>query len=435
MIPIKKNILSLIKHPLLKSGLVYVLFDALNKAVPFLLLPIISHYLTPADYGIVANFTVFTSVVIILINFSIEGILGVNFFKVSKQTLASYIYNAVQLSFIASWVVLVLATLMSEHIYNSFKIPFSFIVWGVIMCFFGVFSSINTSLWRLEEKPFKFGVYQISQTLFGVCLTLFFVVFLQKQWQGRLEALIITAVLFGCISLIFLYKRDYLKKANNKSIKQAILAFGLPMIPHLLSGWLRSGIDRIYITFFYGESQTGLYAVGFQFGILVSFLMVAFNNAFIPYLFKKLSETDQVILQQNKLHIKKISYLIMLFLPVIAAVFYGISIIMLKYFFNKDYSQASIYILWAIIAQVFSGFYLLYVNYIFFVKKTRLLAMITFSCSLVQVILSYFCIKYLGAVGGAYVTALVSLINFIAVAFYAEKVYPMKWFGFNISKL
>lgn len=64
-----------------------------------------------------------------------------------------------------------------------------------------------------------------------------------------------------------------------------------------------------------------------------------------------------------------------------------------------------------------------------------LLAMITFSCSLVQVILSYFCIKYLGAVGGAYVTALVSLINFIAVAFYAEKVYPMKWFGFNISKL
>ena len=56
------NINRILKHPLLKSSLVYTITDAINKAVPFFILPILSYYLLPSDYGIVANYNVLLSV-------------------------------------------------------------------------------------------------------------------------------------------------------------------------------------------------------------------------------------------------------------------------------------------------------------------------------------------------------------------------------------
>uniref|UniRef100_UPI0014854AE5 polysaccharide biosynthesis C-terminal domain-containing protein n=1 Tax=Sphingobacterium daejeonense TaxID=371142 RepID=UPI0014854AE5 len=83
------------------------------------------------------------------------------------------------------------------------------------------------------------------------------------------------------------------------------------------------------------------------------------------------------------------------------------------------------------LAQVFNGFYILFVNYIFFVKKTKQLASITIGCAFLQLCLSYILVKYLGAIGAAYSTVIVSLVNFIIVMLFSMKIYPMPWFTKN----
>lgn len=418
----------ILKHPLLKSSLIYTLCEAINKAVPFLVLPLLSYYLTPGDYGIVANFNILLAVTTICIALSVEGVIGVNFYKVTKEELGQYIYNAIVLITLSSAIILCVGFTGSEFIYNSFKIPFIYIIWTVVMAFAATMTTINLALWRLEEKPFKFGVYQISQTIVNIGVSLLLVITYQMGWIGRVNGIIIATVLFGLFSLVLLWKRGYLKIQNDKSIRMAILAFGIPLIPHSLSMWLRSGIDRIYITNMYGEEATGLYATGFQFGVLVSFLILAFNNAFVPYLYKSLSESDSVQLELNKKKLRKITKMGMIGLTALSVVFYLFSILILKYFFNQTYSGASEYILWAIVAQLFQGFYLFFVNYIFFVKKTKPLALITFSCAMLQVVLSYFLVKKIGPIGGAYSTVVVSFVNFVSVAWFSNRVYKMNWF-------
>ena len=79
------NLNRLLKHPLLKSSLIYTLSDAINKAVPFLVLPILSYYLLPSDYGIVANYGVLLSVISIFVLIGVDGVIGVNYFKFSKE--------------------------------------------------------------------------------------------------------------------------------------------------------------------------------------------------------------------------------------------------------------------------------------------------------------------------------------------------------------
>lgn len=428
------KISKIFKSTLLKSSLIYTFCDAINKAVPFLILPLLSYYLAPSDYGIIANFNVLLSIVSIFIMLGVDGAIGVNYYKFNKEQLSRYIFNAVLLTLFTTGIVLLLFLFFHKLIYEFVKVPESYLLLLVVMAFGACVTSINLSLWRLEEKPIRFGVYEILQTIINIGVSLIFVVTYNMGWVGRVNGMLIASLSFGIFSLILLYRRGYLRFNIDKVYIQDILYFGLPLIPHALSFWIRSGIDRIYITKFIGESATGLYATGFQFGVLVSFLTLSFNNAFAPYLFKSLSTEDPGELNNNKIKLVKITYYGIAVLIITCFFFTLCSNFILTNFFSEQYIQAKEFVFWAILSQTFQGMYLLFVNYIFFVKRTKSLATITFFCACLQLILSYFAIKEFGAIGGAYSTVIISFVNFILVAYLSNSVYKMPWMKFLSHK-
>lgn len=415
------------RSSLLKSSLIYTFCDAINKAVPFLILPLLSYYLAPGDYGIIANFNVLLAMVSIFIMLGVDGAIGVNYYKFTKEELSRYIFNGLLLTILITASVLIIFFIFHPIIYEFVKVPINYLLLLVIMAFAATVTSINLSLWRLEEQPLKFGIYEILQTIINIGMSLLFVIVYKMGWVGRVNGMLIAALSLGLFSFVLLYRRGYLKININKFYIKDILYFGLPLIPHALSFWVRSGIDRIYITKFIDESATGLYATGFQFGTLVSFLTLSFNNAFTPYLYKSLSVVDPYELDRNKMKLVRITYYGIVILIVSCAFFTLCSNFILTHFFSEKYMQAKEFVLWAILSQTFQGMYLFFVNYIFFVKKTKKLALITFFCACLQLILSYFAIRKFGAIGGAYSTVVVSFVNFIMVAFFSNRVYKMPW--------
>lgn len=414
-------------HPLFKSSIIYAISDAINKAVPFIILPILSYYLLPSDYGIVANFGVLFAIFSIFVTAGVDGAISVNYFRLSKNELSRFIFNSILIISVLGVFLIFLVLLFDDLIYSFVKIPNSYQVLTVLMAVSAAFTGINLSLWRLEEKALRFGIYKFSQTIFDISVSLILVAIYKLGWVGRVNGMLLASIVFGLCSLYIVYKRGYLKLSPSKSLVFSILAFGLPLIPHSLSFWLRSGVDRILITKYVGEYATGLYATGFQFGVLVSFITLSFNNAFVPYMFRLLSEEDEGILFYNKNLLKKIILSGIVILIFTCLIFTFFSKYILLYFFADAYYEASQFIFWAILSQTFQGMYLFFVNYIFFVKKTKILAVITFVCSLLQVVLSFYLINFLGAIGAAYATAIISFVNFLMVAWYSNKVYPMNW--------
>ena len=91
----KERISNFKKHPVVKNSVIYVVTDAINKAVPFLILPLLTHYLLPADYGIVVNYNVYINFLIIFIGISVQSVISVNFYKLQKSEVASYIFNVI----------------------------------------------------------------------------------------------------------------------------------------------------------------------------------------------------------------------------------------------------------------------------------------------------------------------------------------------------
>lgn len=418
-------------HNLFKASLIYTISDAINKSVPFFILPILSYYILPLDYGIISNFNVILAVACIFTMIGVDGAIGVQFFKLTRDDLARFNFNAFLL--IVSITLILLFSIVGFHreIYSWVKIPFEYQLLVVVMGFSTTITAINLTLWRLEEKPLKFGIYEISQTIINISFSLILVIIYKLGWVGRVGGMFTASIIFGVYSIFLLFKRKYLIVNYDKKYLKYILFFGLPLIPHALSFWVRSAIDRIYITKFIGEAATGLYATGFQFGLLISFLTMSFNNAFVPFLYKQLSEKDEMLLEKNKRRIVKLTVYIMIGLGCATLFFWFLSFLMLNYLFSENYLESKEFIIWAILAQTFQGFYLLFVNYIFFANKTKGLAMITFACASLQLFLSYFFIQAFGAIGAAYSTVIVSFINFSAVFLYSRKVYKMPWYGLN----
>jgi O-antigen/teichoic acid export membrane protein len=60
---------------------IYIGSTIINAAVPFLLLPIFTHYLTPTDYGIVSMFSVLGSFIMPFIGFSTVGVISREYFN------------------------------------------------------------------------------------------------------------------------------------------------------------------------------------------------------------------------------------------------------------------------------------------------------------------------------------------------------------------
>ena len=76
--------LRVIKSSLFQSAFIYTLTRAINSAIPFFLMPVLTRYLTPVDYGIVAMFGVLLSFVASFTGLSIHGAIASSIMTVMK---------------------------------------------------------------------------------------------------------------------------------------------------------------------------------------------------------------------------------------------------------------------------------------------------------------------------------------------------------------
>ena len=249
-------------------------------------------------------------------------------------------------------------------------------------------------------------------------------------WEGRLLGQVIAIVLFGMVSIFFLFKQKLFKKPLTPKLDiQDALKFGLPLIPHVLGAFAIYSMDRIIITNLLGTAVVGIYMVGMQLGQAIGLLADSFNKVFSPWLMNSLSNE-----YVDRLRIVKNTYISMVSILSVGFIWAAISTYFLPYIVGERFQEAK-NIIWLIcLGFSLQGLYYLITNYIFYTKKTKFLAIITFASGLINIPLTYVFVKYYGLEGAAYSFLGVQFIFFIFVWYLSAKVYPMPWLFFIKGK-
>lgn len=409
---------------LLKNSFIFVLGDILNKAVPFFMLPILTRYLTPEDYGIISVFTVLVSILAVFTGLSIHGAINVNFFKLPKEELKKFIGNTIILLNISTLIVFIFVFLFAPFILEKLLLEKEWLFVAVVLAFSQFLTTINLLLWMSEQKSKPYAIYQISQTIVTAFLSLLLIIGFGMNWEGQLLATTIGTIMFSIISFLFIIKRGYLIFEPNKEYMKDALKFGIPLIPHALSGWIRTGADRIVLMSLIGSYATGIYSVSYQVGMVVGVIATAFNKAWSPHMFKVLSSNPTM---NDKKKIVKFTYIYFIFILIFALLFSYVMELAIPYVLGDKFIEASSYIIYFALAFAFQGMYFMVTNYIFYEKKTHTLAYITFFTALLHLGLLYFFISTYAAKGAAIATSISFFFTFILTWWLSNRVYKMPW--------
>ncbi len=414
---LQDKIINLTRSQTFINGSLFTFFAFVNNGISFFLLLILARYIPPDQYGQLNLFNTFIQLFNIIICLGTTGYISVSFFKKNREELRRTI-NSVLI--IASGVLLLLSTIL------FFIAPFCEKIIGIdvkyqwialFICYFQIFNNINIDIWRLEEKTIKYGIYSISLAVFNFIITLVLVISYQQGWLGRLYAQAVVAVCFFIISLIFLFKRKYIAlKWPEKKLYTETLKFGVPLIPHQASSWIKMGLDRYIIYHFLTVGIVGLYSFATNFASIITIVGVSFNATNSVYIYKKLANGYL----NNKTKLDKQTkfmsiFFLLLTLSIMSAYFFIVPI------FLPKYTESVHYVIPLCLSALFGCYYLLYVNYLFFYCKTKQLMYITFSAAILQMIFSLLLTKH-GAIWTAYINMFTSFLTFILVYTYSKKV-------------
>lgn len=415
---------------LLKNATVYSLSNILNALIPFLLLPILTRVLAPSEYGVLAMFSATLGVIGAFTGLSVNGAVNVRFIDRNRIDFPRYIGSCISILLISTLFTLCTVCLFRFQISQFTSIPPLWLIMAVLVSMGNFLVQIRLGIWLMSQKPLLYGAFQVLLSLSNMGLSLIFVLLLKQGYEGRLLGQALAVFAFSAIGITSLSWNGWLRFPPRWIYVKEALSFGVPLVPHVIGGFLIVLADRFIINQQIGLIAAGVYMVAAQIGMGMGLFTDAVNKAFVPWLYEHLSAGDQAA---RRLIIKG-TWLYFGVILIIACIVASLSHWIVRFIAGPTYIEAANALVWLSFGQAFFGMYLMVTNYVFYKRKTNVLPWITLSAGFVGVSLTWLLTPIFGIAGAGFSFASAMCLRFLMTWFLAQKVCPMPWFNFSIRE-
>ena len=194
--------------------------------------------------------------------------------------------------------------------------------------------------------------------------------------------------------------------------------------PHDLGNQAIRVADRLFLVAMVGLGGAGQYAVASQVASVMLILLAAFNRAWAPYLFAQLHAegpgTRRAIVRKSYV---VIGCALLFFVGFNCAVPLAYEV-----FVDVKFHLSMEYVVWLTLGYLFTAVYMTYIDYIFYVKKTHILSVITMFNLACNLGLNYVFIGHFGTIGAAYAFATTMFLVMSLAFALGTRLHPMPWF-------
>jgi len=414
-----------------KQTVIYGLGVILSRAASFLMLPVYTRYLTPADYGILELLEMGVNVVAIFTGVAVSA----SFFKFYSDYSS---WDSKQLVVTTSLITLTAASIFFVVICWPFSGKISFLAFGsinyssfvkIVLVTYVLQSFIEIPMLylRAEGKAELFVVYDLVKLLIQVFLCVYFVVFASK---GVLGVLYSNLLAHAILSVILLFPMKRIRLAFSYKLSLKILMFGMPLILNSLGHFILTFSDRYFLSSLRGVTDVGIYSLAYKFGFLLSVM--------VYYPFSQVWEAKRYDIAKKKFYQEHFSQAFFLLNTIVIFVGFCIASFAQEVIFIM--SSSSFYSAYKIVPIIVSAYiFQIWTSFcdigIYIRHKTIYLGLATaFSAALV-IIVNMFLISRYGSFGAAYATFVVFFVRFILVYYFSQRFFPINYGWFRIGLL
>ncbi len=276
---------------------IFGLGNILQGAISFLLLPVYLHYLSPSDYGILALLDVISMICGAIILQSIPTALFRSYSfdyqdnEIEKKRAVGSAFLYLVFSALLSFgTLIILAPYITAMVFSeSYQVSLVKLIF--LTGFFNVPSNIPMVVMRAKLQSRTMVTISIIRGLATIMFNIFFVAYMKMGITGIVLGNLIPAAVMFAISP-WLLRGDMLWTFSLRKIRN-MLAFGWPLVPGFLGGWIFSSADRYLLEHLSTTSELGVYALGFKFASILSLVFLGpFQIAWPAIFFPKAKEDD-----------------------------------------------------------------------------------------------------------------------------------------------
>lgn len=257
------------------NTLLFAIGNFSSKAINFLLLPVYTRVLTPADYGRLDLLSTTVSLLFPFVTFQIFDAL----FRFASELKSTESRTVIFSSALIFSVVMSLILIPFYPLFARNKV-FS----GVVLYFYlSLFLSIlQAGVKQYLRASGRVSLFAISDILYSLSLAGFNILFLVIFRQG-IDGYLRSTILAQVLTLLFLFLRAELYRElklcfDVETIKY-MLRYSIPLVPNSIMWWVVNVSDRYVLTYFLGIESTGYYSVSARFPALLMMMYSVFFQA------------------------------------------------------------------------------------------------------------------------------------------------------------
>lgn len=412
-----------------KDALIYTLPTVLSRGIAIFLLPIYTRIASPEELGALDLFLVFGSIVSLTVALEISQ--GVARFipEISdvKQRLA---YSSTGLYFTLFMYALFFITASAFYVELNHFItgkseyaPF-FQLALVYIAVHGFFYYFQNQL-RFEGNSVGYAIVSVFYAAGSLASAFVFGIVYDLGLTAILYSMIVSVLLASLLGL-FLLRQSFGLVFKPGLLKQ-LLKFSIPLVPASMLVFVSLYVDRYMINILIDLESVGQYGVAVRLASAASLVMIGFQMAITPLIYKHYNEPDTP--QSLAVIFKYFVVFAVFFFLAYSLVAKELLILLTT---SEFYLVANVIPL-LVLALLFSNMYV-FMPGIGIRKKTHLIFLISIVAAVINIVLNYALIPVFGIQGAALATTIGYFIAFLFFIFFSQKLYyvPHKWLGYLV---
>ncbi|MBD3235033.1 MAG: oligosaccharide flippase family protein [candidate division Zixibacteria bacterium] len=403
---------------------IYIVGMLVSKAIGFIMIPIYTNYLTPADYGILELLMMTSDVIAMLIGVGLAHAVLRFYYNYEsiddqKQLVSTALIAGILIFGCIFGALLLSGNLVSRLILGSAEYSSYFdLVFITMMFFAGI--EIPLVFLRAKQRSLYFVAVNLVKLILQLSLNIYLIVVLDWGILGVLYSSLISSILVSAYLSISTFRETGIHFSANKF--REMLSYGYPLIFTNLGAFMLTYSDRYFLKYFTDLSEVGIYSLGYKFGMMVSILLIG------PFLQFWSAEMFAAAKREDAKKVFKDFFTY----STIFSVFFCLCLSLyirevIELIAMESYWRASTVVPLVCLAYIFTGMHGFAICGILIRKRTKLLAYSTAYAVAANVILNLMLIPSLGATGAALATIGSFWIRFYTAYRYSQGLFPLQY--------
>lgn len=394
----------------LLSGSVAMMLSSMSlKLVKLFILPIMTYYLSPEDFGIIASIKMVQGFLLLLYNPGVVSGTTRLFYDTEdveerKTLIGSSLLFFLLFSILTAVVLIATGDLFFNKIFNEFELyPYGII--AILLSILIQPKRLWSALLTFQYRVKKIALISIIQMLIEVSISLYLVTILLWGVEGRVIGMTIGIVFLFLISIITIYKytEGKIRFFSFKKMKK-ILAFSLPLAPAI---WAYSALDiadRFLIEHYIGLDSLGVYSIAYILSSVPLFFSVGFRKMWNPVFYENMNK-------KNYKYLNSLLKGFVVFNALICSFLILFSEEIVHFALSKEFGNVKMIIPWVTLGVFFLGLLPLSSSFISYEKKFHKISINAGISAVINIVLNIILLPKIGVIGSAIAT-------FVAYFFY-----------------